>query len=284
MTAKIYPKVLTIAGSDSGGGAGIQADLKTFSALGCYGMSAITCITSQNTVGVRAIHPVPPEIVQGQIEAVMEDIGTDAIKIGMVFSEELVLAISKALRKCTISNLVIDPVMVAASGDNLIEDSTVEFLLKELFPIATIITPNLKEAERILGTKISSHDNLIKSAKELVRFGNRAVVIKGFMKTATIIEDIYYDQLFDEYVLLEKNKIDTKNIHGTGCTFSSAIASFLALDNSLSDAVDNAKEFVHNAIFNGKDFSTGKGHGPVNHFFNSVRLTDKSQSGASLKT
>lgn len=271
---KSYKKVLTIAGSDSGGGAGIQADLKTFSSLGCYGTSVITAITAQNTMGVSAIHPVPPEIVEKQIHAVLSDIGTDSIKIGMLHSAEIIKTVSGALIKFRMKKIVLDPVMVATSGDKLIEDNTFHALTEYLFPLAAIITPNIPEAEILTGIKIRNKDDMIASALKLLNFGCESVLLKGGHLTADVLYDIYIPEGKKDNIRIFKNKkIQTNNVHGTGCTLSSAIASFMAHGEETELAVEKAIAYLQGAIEQGKNYRTGQGNGPVNHFFNPQKLT-----------
>ena len=271
---KSYKRVLTIAGSDSGGGAGIQADLKTISSLGCYGTSVITAITAQNTMGVTAIHPVPSEIVKKQIESVLSDIGTDSIKIGMLHSLEIIKTVAGALIKFRMKKNVLDPVMVATSGDKLIEDNTVNALIEYLFPLATIITPNIPEAEILTGIKIRNKDDMIASALKLLNFGCESVLLKGGHLTGGVLYDIYIHKDKKDYIRIFKNqKINTNNVHGTGCTLSSAIASFMAHGEETEIAVENAIAYLQGAIEQGKNYRTGKGNGPVNHFFNPQKLT-----------
>jgi hydroxymethylpyrimidine/phosphomethylpyrimidine kinase len=264
---KKYPRVLTIAGSDSGGGAGIQADIKTISALGCYATSVITAVTVQNTLGVTAVHPVPADIIEKQIDAVLSDIGTDAVKIGMLHSAEAIKAVKKGLIKYKIRKIVLDTVMVAASGDKLMEDSAVDVLIKELFPIAAVITPNLNEAESILGERITSVDDMARAAEKLLELASNAILLKGGHLEGDKVCDIYMDKSGYNPVLYENKKIKSNNIHGTGCTLSSAIAAFLARRHDVTGAVKNAQRFTYNAICNGKDYKTGRGRGPLNHFF-----------------
>lgn len=271
---KSYKKVLTIAGSDSGGGAGIQADLKTISALGCFGTSAITAITAQNTKGVNAIFPVSPEIVERQIQAVLSDIGTDSIKIGMLHSVEIIKTVAGTLKKFRMNKIVLDPVMVATSGDKLIEDNTVHALTEYLFPLAAIITPNISEAEILTGTKIFSKDDMIKSARKLLDFGSESVLLKGGHLKGNILYDIYIHKQGKNDIRLFKNrKIHTNNVHGTGCTLSSAIASFMAHGEETEIAVEKSIAYLQVAIKNGKNYRTGQGNGPVNHFFNPQKLS-----------
>ncbi len=262
-----YKRVLTIAGSDSGGGAGIQADIKTISACGCYAMSAITAITVQNTTGVSGVYPVPPEAVSGQIIAVLDDIGTDAVKIGMLYSSEIIMAIKDALEKYRIKNIVLDPVMVAASGDKLLQDEAIETLKKELIPLARVITPNIPEAGILLGEKIQSN-NMTAMAVKLSMNKSVSVLLKGGHLTGNDLTDIFYNAEDDSVIELKSKRIVTSNNHGTGCTLSSAVASFLAKGLPLNDAVQNARDYIYQAIVNGAEYTLGKGHGPVHHFYN----------------
>jgi len=264
---KKYCRVLTVAGSDSGGGAGIQADLKTISANGCYGMSVITALTAQNTVGVTAIHPVPVDFVERQMEAVLSDIGTDAVKIGMLFSPELIKCVADQLRSFKIKNIVLDPVMVATSGDKLLLDDAIEALKEQLLPLADIITPNLPETEVLLGREIKSLADLAQAAEELAGLGCSNILIKGGHLQDEESDDLLY--LGDEKrsVVLPGRRIVTNNTHGTGCTLSSAIASYLARGKEIEEAVRLAKEYITGAIIAGADYQIGHGHGPVHHFY-----------------
>jgi hydroxymethylpyrimidine/phosphomethylpyrimidine kinase len=262
-----YYRVLTIAGSDSGGGAGIQADLKTFSALGCYGMSVITALTAQNTTGVRAIHPVPPNFVEEQLEAVLTDMGAEAVKIGMLYSGELVRAVARQLVKHHVRNIVVDPVMVAQSGDSLLEDEAVSALKEVLFPLATVVTPNLLEASILVGRDIRTLDDMDLSARDLGASGTPSVLIKGGHLSGKESTDLLYLPTGNRTVIFKVERIDTQNNHGTGCTLSSAIASFLARGEPLEEAVSRAKDYLTGALRAGAAFRLGKGHGPVHHFF-----------------
>lgn len=270
MTTYKYPAVLTIAGSDSGGGAGIQADLKTFSALGCYGTSAITAITVQNTLGVTGIHSVPASIVQGQIKAVMDDIKPAAIKIGMVHSAELVHAIATQLKLYAVP-VVLDPVMVATSGDKLIEDNTIALLKQELLPLAEVVTPNLDEAQILAGMQIQDVADMKEAARIILETGCRSVLVKGGHLQGPRLYDVYLHQDGNLRVF-ESAAIESHNTHGTGCTLSSAIAAFLAKGTSLPEAIEQARHYVYRAIDEGKDVKTGEGHGPLNHFFQPMKL------------
>jgi hydroxymethylpyrimidine/phosphomethylpyrimidine kinase len=266
-----YSSVLTIAGSDSGGGAGIQADLKTISALGCYGTSAITAVTAQNTLGVTGIHNIPAEIVQGQIISVMDDIKPFAIKIGMVPSAELALAIASALKNYPDVPIVFDPVMVSSSGHRLIESDTMAALEMGLFPKVKIITPNLDEAEILAAMKINTTGDMKEAASRIIKTGCNAVLIKGGHFKGPELFDVYLDKNGFEKVFRSK-AIETRNTHGTGCTLSAAIASFIALGSDMVTAIGKAKAYIHLAIFCGKDVQTGNGHGPLNHFFDPQKL------------
>lgn len=223
-----YARVLSIAGSDSGGGAGIQADLKTFSALGCFGMTAITAITAQNTLGVKGIHGVPAEMLQAQIDAVVQDIGVDAIKIGMLHAPEIVRVVADAIRRYDIRKVVLDPVMVATSGDKLIHDETAEVLVRELFPLASVITPNLDEAGWLIGRKLHDVADMETAAQRLLEMGAKHVLLKGGHLPGDWVVDLLAGQggLRKE---LGSQRIQTHNGHGTGCTLSSAIAAHMAL-------------------------------------------------------
>ena len=264
---KHYKRVLTIAGSDPSGGAGIQADLKTFSACGCFGTSAIVAVVDENTVGVTGVHPVPVDFVTGQIKSVLDDIGADAIKIGMLHSSELIRAIRDTLAGYDIKNIVLDPVMVATSGDKLLQDEAIETLKYELIPIARVITPNIPEAEVLLGRKINSQDDLPIVIRELSALRSTSVLLKAGHLKEEILTDVFYNAETDEVIDFPSERIHTKNTHGTGCTFSSAIAAFLAHGLSLNDAIQKAKEYIHSAIASGAEYEIGKGHGPVHHFF-----------------
>jgi hydroxymethylpyrimidine/phosphomethylpyrimidine kinase len=269
---KKYPRVLTIAGSDSGGGAGIQADLKTISALGCYGTSVITAVTAQNTLGIIAVHPVPVDIIKKQIEAVLTDIGTDTVKIGMLHSVEVIKTVKRALIKHNINKVVLDPVIVATSGDKLIEDNAVETLIGELFPVSYIITPNLAEAAIILNNKSPAKNEMVTAAGRLLKLTSNAVLLKGGHLEGDTIYDIYIDKSGSTPKIFENPRIHSHNVHGTGCTLSSAIASCLARGYDLHKAVKYAQKYIYNAIYYGKEYKTGNGHGPVNHFFNPLKL------------
>jgi len=261
-----YARVLSIAGSDSGGGAGIQADLKTFSALGCYGMTAITAITAQNTRGVAGIHGIPADMLQAQIDAVVQDIGVDAIKIGMLHAPEVVQVVADAIRRYGITKVVLDPVMVATSGDKLIHDETVSVLVRELFPLATVVTPNLDEAGWLIGRPIADVSAMEQAAQDLLALGAQQVLLKGGHLPGEWVVDLLAgrDGLRKE---LGSQRIHTHNGHGTGCTLSSAIAAHMALGFDLVPAVESARTYIIGAIASGAQVHTGQGHGPLNHGF-----------------
>lgn len=266
-----YPVVLSIAGSDSGGGAGTQADLKTMSALGCFGATAITAVTVQNTLGVTGIHAIPVEFVKAQIKAVMDDLKPVAIKIGMVHSAELAIGIAEALTAYSNVPVIFDPVMVATSGDRLIAVDTVETLKEHLFPIATLITPNLDEAIIIAGMEIKTIGDMKAAAVRIMEYDCNAVLIKGGHLKGPDLFDVYLDKDGNERIY-RSTAIDTINTHGTGCSLSSAIASYIALGDDLDTSIANSKNYIQSAIEHGKDVKTGEGHGPLNHFFDPQKL------------
>ena len=268
-TAFRYARVLSIAGSDSGGGAGIQADLKTFAALGCYGMTAITAITAQNTCGVTGIHAVPPAMLAAQINAVAGDIGVDAVKIGMLHDPEVVQVVADAIRRYRWQRVVLDPVMVTASGDRLIAPETVGHLVSELFPLVSVITPNLDEAALLLGRDLSSADGLDAAAQDLLQLGAPAVLLKGGHLPGEQVTDVLL-QAGEAPQRFTDARIAGHNVHGTGCTLSSAIACRLAIGSSLTEAVQEARVYVREALGEGADVRTGQGHGPLNHAWGPV--------------
>jgi hydroxymethylpyrimidine/phosphomethylpyrimidine kinase len=253
------PVALTIAGSDSGGGAGIQADLKTFAALGVHGTSAITAVTAQNTIGVSGYVEVPLDMIREQIDRVVEDLHPAAAKTGMLASAEIIGVVARAVREHRLANLVVDPVMVAKGGARLLQDSAVEALRRELIPLAAVITPNLPEAEVLLGRRIATRDERARAAHDLLNLGARAVVLK-----AGHAESDADDAVYDERGLswLPGERTDTGNTHGSGCTFSAAITAGLAAGLGLPEALAQAKEFIAGAIANSLEL--GAGHGPVN--------------------
>ena len=261
-----YPRVLSIAGSDSGGGAGIQADLKTFAALGCFGMTAITAITAQNTCGVRSIHGVPPQVLRDQIDAVVEDIGVDAVKIGMLHASDIVRTVAQALDKHRPAHVVFDPVMVATSGAVLIDTNAIQVLVTELFARVAVITPNLDEAGLLVGQKLTGVQDMLPAAQVLLHQGARAVLLKGGHLPGADLVDLLL-VAGAEPIWMHGPRIDSANSHGTGCTLSSAVASYLALGWELPDAVRQAREFVRQAMQAGAAVKTGQGSGPLNHGF-----------------
>ncbi len=255
------PVALTIAGSDSGGGAGIQADLKTFTVLGVYGMSAVTAITAQNTVEVRDALVLEPSLVAAQIDAVMDDIGCDAAKTGMLGSAAVVETVADAIARHRIPNVVVDPVMVAKSGDALLAKDARRVVVERLLPLARVITPNLPEAEALLGGEVQRED-MAEAARELCAMGAGAALVKGGHLRGDAV-DVLYDAAADTLLTMTAPRLDTKNTHGTGCTFAAAIAAFLAQGMDLAAAVRTAKRFVTEAIRRG--LPLGAGHGPTDH-------------------
>ena len=259
------PKAMTIAGSDSGGGAGIQADLKSFSANGVYGSSVITAITAQNTLGVHDVLELPVSLIESQIRAVMSDIGCDVIKTGMLSSSGIVETVAQTLGEFDLKNIniVVDPVMKAKGGASLINDDAIETVKNTLIPMASVVTPNVPEAVELTNIDITDVDSAKKAALEIMNMGAGSVVVKGGHLEGQESQDLYYDGKFFE--IFSSERIDTHNTHGTGCTFASAIAAGLAKGFSMLDAVFAAKEYVTMAIKNNHDI--GSGHGPVNHFY-----------------
>ncbi len=264
-----YYRVLIIAGSDSGGGAGIQADIKSASANGAFAATAITAITAQNTLGVQGIFPLPDDIVRAQIDSVMSDIGANAIKIGMLHSPQIVQTVADALIDHQAQNIVLDPVMVATSGDRLATDQMVETLKQRLIPLAQIITPNLPETEVLLGEKIQTIEQMRSAALALSLDGKISVLVKGgHLSHSDRLCDVLFDSTTGEITEFDFTRFNTKNTHGTGCTLSSAIAAHLAHGRSIIEAVSRAKAYIDGAIQAGAQMQIGNGSGPVNHFFN----------------
>lgn len=262
-----YNTVLTIAGSDSGGGAGIQADIKAISAMGCFASSAITAITAQNTLGVDAVHPVPLDILAAQIDAVLSDIGTDAIKIGMLHSAEVVSLVANKIEQYGITNVVLDPVMVSTSGHRLIEIEAIEVLKQRLIPLARVITPNLPEAEILSGCTITAQQDFPQIATLLSHNNTTSVLLKAGHLNGDTLTDYFYNAEDGTMTLLPSKRVETRNTHGTGCTLSSALAAALARGESLTEAAISAKRYIEQAIITGAKYDIGHGHGPVNHFF-----------------
>lgn len=263
---KHYTRVLTIAGSDSGGGAGIQADLKTIASLGCYGMSVITAVTAQNTLGVYGVYPMDIDSVENQIQAVLSDIGADAIKIGMLWSAELAKSVAKMLTRYPVPHVVFDPVMVAQSGDALLEENDSHHMVKALAPHVHLLTPNLTEASHLLGWEIRDQESMMKAAKSLTSLGCPTILLKGGHLDGQGAVDVLYLEDTDETMLFKEKRIETSNNHGTGCTLSSAIASYLAKGHPVKDSVRLAKQYITRALASGADYRIGQGHGPVHHF------------------
>lgn len=264
-----YFRALTIAGSDPSGGAGIQADIKTMSALGVFATSAVVAVVDENTVGVYGVHPIPAPFVAGQIRSVLDDIGTDAVKIGMLHSAELIRTVRDTLRPYAIRNIVLDPVMVATSGDPLLQAEAVDCLRGELIPATRVITPNIPEAEILLDARIASQADLPEAARALSqRCGGVSVLLKAGHLTDDRLTDIMYNAEEDDVAVLESQRLHTVNTHGTGCTLSSALASYLARGCGLTEAAHLAKEYIAKAIASGAEYTIGRGHGPVNHFWN----------------
>ncbi|MFO1198185.1 MAG: bifunctional hydroxymethylpyrimidine kinase/phosphomethylpyrimidine kinase [Burkholderiaceae bacterium] len=266
-----YPRLLSIAGSDSGGGAGIQADLKTFCALGCFGTTAITAITAQNTTGVRAIHAVPVQVLADQIDAVVEDIGVDAVKIGMLHAPDVVRTVAAAIDRHRLATIVLDPVMIATSGAVLIDATAVDVLVRELFPRALVVTPNLDEAAHLVGRPLAGERDMEDAAQRLLAMGARAVLIKGGHLAGDQVTDLLA-QAGGERIWMRAPRIDTPNTHGTGCTLSSAIAAHLARGLGLADAVQAARQYVRGALEAGARVRTGHGSGPLNHGYAPVAM------------
>ncbi len=261
------PIGLTIAGSDSSGGAGIQADLKTFGALGVYGASVIAALTAQNTKGVSGVLDVPPEFVTAQIDAVFSDLAVDAVKIGMVARSETIEAIVAGLQTWNATNIVVDPVMIATSGDRLLSASALDALRVRLIPLAQIVTPNLPEAAALLDEPLAETESeIIKQGERLLRLGCPAVLIKGGHGEGSESIDYLFSTDMREVVRLSAPRIVTANTHGTGCSLSSAIAAGLAKDESLNEAVSHAKDFISAAIAAADRLDVGHGHGPIHHF------------------
>ena len=255
-------KVMTIAGSDSGAGAGIQADLKAIAAMGAYGTTAITSVTVQNTLGVWGVCNLPLEIVEAQIDAIMEDISTHAAKTGMLATKEIILLVSKKVKEYKIHKLVVDPVMVATSGDILLENDAVETLIHELIPLAEVVTPNVKEAEVLSGVTIHTIQDMEAAAKKIAEMGPKYVIVTGGH-----IEGDATDILYDgkEIFYFSGKRIHTNNTHGTGCTYSAALAACIAQEITVIDAVGKVKQYITGALVN--SLSIGKGSGPVDHFW-----------------
>ena len=270
---KSYPTVLSIAGSDSGGGAGIQADLKTFSSLGVYGATAITAITAQNTQGVHSQFALPPQMVYDQIIAVMEDIHPSVIKIGMLSNVQVAAVVADALERYSIP-IILDPVMVSSSGHRLLSAEAQEVLKERLLPMAQLVTPNIPEMEALSDMPLLTISDKYNAAKHLLSLGVQSVLLKGGHEEGEVKVDILYQKSPQGIVTcsFSSDTLNTRNIHGTGCTLSSAIAAYMARGLDLKDAVSSAKIYITEAIKAGADISVGKGYGPVNHLFNPLKM------------
>lgn len=266
MTAKHYTTTLSIAGSDPGGGAGIQADLKTFSALGCYGMSVITALTAQNTQGVQAIETLPVAFVMQQLQSLFNDIDIQAIKIGMLSNHEIIETLARYLTHQP-QPLIVDPVMTAKDGSQLLATNAITALKDYILPLTTLLTPNIPEAELLLGTSITTRLQMEQAAKSLADIGPAAVLIKGGHLTDTFSNDCLYTKVTRQLLWFDSPRINTVNTHGTGCTLSAAITAFIAKGKPLSEAVQQAKHYLYQAIQHGSHYHLGKGHGPVHHFY-----------------
>jgi len=258
---KLKSKLLIIAGSDSSGGAGIQADIKTATALGVYAMTAITAITAQNTTGVKSIVSIPPREIFKQISFSAQDIKPSSVKIGMLHNVGVIKEVIKAIKKHKLRNIVIDPVMVAKGGQRLISNSSINFLREKLFPYALLVTPNIPEAEALINKKIKTLEDIIKAGKQILKFGPKFVLIKGGHINKSIIEDVLISR--NNIKIFKNKKIKTKNTHGTGCTLSSAIASFISRNYNMNESCRRSIQYVHKAILLNPKF--GRGHGPINH-------------------
>ena len=268
---KRYYRVLSIAGSDSGGGAGIQADIKTISAMGCYATSAITAITVQNTLGVQAVHPVPVDILESQIDAVLSDIGTDAIKIGMLHSAEAANIVANMIAKYKINNVVLDPVMVSTSGHRLVEENAIEVIQNRLMSLSRVISPNIPEADILAGCKIEGEKDFEKVARLLSHNSGVSVLLKAGHLDGKYLVDYFYNAEDNTITKLPSKRVETPNTHGTGCTLSSALAAAIARGEDLTTAALSAKRYIEQAIISGAEYTIGNGYGPVNHGFNPIK-------------
>ena len=267
---KFKSKILIIAGSDSSGGAGIQADIKTVTSLGSYAMTAVTAVTIQNTLGVKSVIPIPAINIKNQIIYTAKDIRPDAIKIGMLHSSQVIKKIIESLKEMKVKTIVLDPVMVAKGGEKLISEDAIEILKKKLISKVTLITPNIPEAETLTGIKIKSREDMIIAANDLVNLGAKNVLIKGGHLKAKKVTDIFLSKT--DFKVFINNRLNTKNTHGTGCTLSSAITTFLSCGKSIKKACELGIKYVNSAILTNPNY--GKGHGPINHL-NSMQINKK---------
>lgn len=261
-----YFKALTIAGSDGSGGAGIQADIKAFSALGCYATSAVTALTAQNTLGVQSIYEIPVECVEEQIKSILDDMHMNAIKIGMLHRHSIIESVVNTLKAYSATNIVLDPVMVAKSGDKLLQPDAIAIMKKRLFPITTVLTPNLMEASELLNRNIQTKTQIEQAAWDLLEMGPQAVVLKGGHLNGNCDDCLVMKKPDPEVHWFSSSRVKTKNTHGTGCTFSAAITAYLARGATILEAVTEAKKYLTQSIIEGAEIKTGHGHGPVHHF------------------
>lgn len=270
---KTYPVVLSIAGSDSSGGAGIQADIKTFAALGVYGATAITAITAQNTLGVHAQHAIPPQMVHDQIVATMDDLAPSVVKIGMLANVAIVDSVAEALSSYS-TPIILDPVIVSTSGHRLLSAEAEKSIIRRLLPMTELLTPNIPEMEALADMPIATLDEKMRAAEQLFRYGAKAILLKGGHEQGDAKCDILFTQTAAgiQSTTFTSETIDTRNTHGTGCTLSSAIAAYVARGCNIAEAIFNAKEFVTEAIRHGADIRIGHGFGPVNHGFNPQKM------------
>jgi hydroxymethylpyrimidine/phosphomethylpyrimidine kinase len=266
---KTKSKILIIAGSDSSGGAGIQADIKTVTALGSYAMTAVTAVTAQNTKGVKEIVSISSKNLQKQITMVLDDIGTNSLKIGMLHNTAIIKCVYKVLKKYKIKNINLDPVMISKGGSRLVNKNSIKYLKKLLLPLCNVVTPNIPEAEILTGIKIKTVEDMIYAASLLIRLGTKNVLIKGGHLDSKFVHDIFVNK--KEIKIIKNRRITTKNTHGTGCTLSTAIATFFSCGKTLKKSCELATMYVHNSI--GSNLKYGKGHGPINHL--SSILIDK---------
>lgn len=281
MGSNQFYKVLSIAGFDGSGGAGIQADLKTFSALGCYGTTALTALPVQNTLGVRSIYDITTLCIEEQIKAILDDMHMNAVKIGMLHRQDIIESVANILCQYSVQNIVLDPVMIAKSGDKLLMPNAINTMREALFPITTVLTPNLLEASELLGREIRSKAQMEKAALELIEMGPEAVVVKGGHLNGNCDDCLALKNSTVEIHWLSSQRIQTKNTHGTGCTFSAAIASFLAHGFTIFDSVSRAKQYLTKSIEAGANVTTGQGNGPVHHFhhlWNFLPFTERMDS------
>ncbi len=260
---KTLPVIMTIAGSDSGAGAGIQADLKTIAAIGGYGTSVITALTAQNTLKVSGIFPIPTNFIKKQFNAIVSDFNVAAIKTGMLANKETIECVATLIKKSGIKNYVLDPVMVATSGSKLVTENVVDIIKKKLIPLAKVITPNIPEAEILLNRKLHSIDDMRQFAFDLLKLGSESVFLKGGHLEEDTIIDIFVSNSFNSYIVYEKRKIETQNTHGTGCNLSTALAVYLTQDYDWKKTIELVEDYIHNCIDLSSRYKIGKGNGPL---------------------